>query len=79
MKRKKIKLIDIAKATHKTHAAVSLWFSGATFPSIPDIQNMEKLFGIPATAWYDIKSYILNNTHLFGSLKILRKANNGNA
>ena len=73
----KIKIIDIAKAVNKTHAAVSFWFNGLTNPSMADIEIMDKKFGIPAVAWYDIKSYILDNSQLFGRIKILRGADNG--
>ena len=62
MKTKKIKLIDVAKATNKT-----------------DVEIMDKQFGIPPNAWYDITSYVVNNSKRFGNLKILRKAHNGNA
>ena len=73
----KIKIIDIAKAVNKTHSSVSFWFNGLTQPSMGDVEIMDKVFGIPAVAWYDIKSYVLNNSTRFGRLKILRKANNG--
>lgn len=79
MEHRKIKIIDIARATNKTHPAVSFWFSGLTSPSIADIEIMDKGFGIPANAWYDIKSYVRKNSQKFGSLKILRKAKNGSA
>ena len=40
---------------------------------------MDKQFGIPPNAWYDITSYVVNNSKRFGNLKILRKAHNCNA
>ncbi|MBS5828259.1 MAG: helix-turn-helix transcriptional regulator [Campylobacter concisus] len=79
MKTKKIKLIDVAKATNKTHASVSFWLSGGSKPTITDVEIMDKQFGIPPNAWYDITSYVVNNSKRFGNLKILRKAHNGNA
>ncbi|WP_257787824.1 hypothetical protein [Campylobacter pinnipediorum] len=39
---------------------------------------MDKEFNIPATAWYDIHSYILNNSERFGAIKTLRKQHNDN-
>lgn len=78
MKHKKIKLIDIAKATNKTHPAVGFWFSGLTKPNITDIQIMDEEFGIPPKAWYDISSYVLNNSERFGAIKILREKHNDN-
>ncbi|MCD8213114.1 MAG: helix-turn-helix domain-containing protein [Campylobacter sp.] len=78
MKPKKIKLIKIAKATNRTHPAVSFWFNGSSSPSLANIKIMDEKFGIPPTAWYDIKSYILNNSERFGAIKILREKHNGN-
>ena len=79
MKTKKIKLIDVAKATNKTHASVSFWLSGGSKPTINDVEIMDKQFGITPNAWYDITSYVVINSKRFGNLKILRKAHNGNA
>lgn len=50
MKTKKIKLIDVAKATNKTHASVSFWLSGGSKPTITDVEIMDKQFGIPPNA-----------------------------
>ncbi|WP_432264863.1 helix-turn-helix domain-containing protein [Campylobacter gastrosuis] len=78
MKNQKIKLIYIANATKKTHSAVSQWLNGVTTPSISDIKIMDEKFGIPPTAWYDIFSYIDNNSERFGAIKRLRRQHNGN-
>jgi len=58
---KKFKVTVIAKKLNITHSAVSQWFSGNTKPNMDRAIQLEKEFGIPLTAWRDIKSYLQNN------------------
>ena len=60
MKRKK--QIEIATKLGISHSAVSQWFSGSTKPTADRMFQLEDEFGIPLSAWRDIKSYIKNNT-----------------
>ncbi len=59
---KKIKVIDISKKLGVTHSAASQWLSGATKPTADKMFLIEDFFGIPLSAWRDIKSYLKNDT-----------------
>lgn len=79
MKTKKITQKEIAEKLKITQGAVSSWFIGESKPSIDNAAKLEEYFGISAKECADLPNFAKNNTHLFGSLKILRKANSGNA
>lgn len=79
MKQSKITQSQIAKKLKITQGAVSGWFTGDSKPTVDNAAKLEEYFGIPAKECADLPSFVKNNTHLFGSLKILRKAKNGSA
>ena len=41
-----------------SHSTVSQWFNGLTKPTANKMFKLEDEFGIPLSAWRDIKSYL---------------------
>ena len=79
MKNTRITQTAIAKKLGVTQGAVSEWFRCEARPTLENAVLLEIHFGIPVRAWLDFKSYLVKNSKRFGNIKILRKANNGNA
>ena len=82
MKTQKLTQQQIAKDIGTSQGAVSLWFIFKNKPSRKNANAMKRLYGWDTEIWDDpqrLKAFVKNNTHLFGSLKILRKAKNGSA
>ena len=73
-----IKVTEIADFLGLTHSAVSHWFSQRNRPGIKSIELMDKHFNIPPTAWYDIKSYVENNSERFETITRRQRKDNGN-
>ncbi len=58
---KNLKIVVIAKKLNVTHSAVSQWFQGKTRPTLLKAFALEDRFGIPVSAWRDIRSYLKQN------------------
>ena len=59
---KNLNRVEIQKKINVSHATVSQWFNGITKPTADKMFMLEDEFGIPLSAWRDIKSYIQDNT-----------------
>ena len=80
MKTKKITQKEIAKKLNITQGAVSGWLNGNIKPSLKNAKALNKAFSvIPIEVCDDLPKFVRDNSQLFGRLKILREANNGNA
>jgi len=58
---KKINRKEIQIKLNVSHSTVSQWLSGLTRPTAGKMFKLEDEFGIPVSAWRDIKSYLQNN------------------
>jgi len=59
---KKINRMEIQKFLNISHSTISQWFGGKTKPTADKMFKLEDEFGIPVSAWRDIKSYLNNHT-----------------
>jgi len=59
---KKITSKEIQTFLNVSHSTVSQWFNGKTKPTANKMFALEDQFGIPVSAWRDIKSYLQENT-----------------
>lgn len=73
---------QVAQELGVTQGAVSLWINFKNTPTVQNANAMKRLYGWDTEIWDSPEKFYAfweNNTHLFGNLKIPRKANNGNA
>lgn len=52
---------EIQKKLNVTHSTVSQWLNGIIKPTADKMFKLEDEFGIPVSAWRDIKSYLQEN------------------
>ena len=58
---KKINRLQIQKILDVSHSTVSQWLNGKTKPTADKMFKLEDEFGIPVSAWRNIKSYLQEN------------------
>ncbi len=61
MPMKKINRKEIQIKLSVSHSTVSQWLCGLTKPTADKMFKLEDEFGIPVSAWRDIKSYLQDN------------------